>query len=153
MTQAPTELVVSAIIDNEMRYAYTSEERVELVGAIVDEPHPEFSSKVYVWDRPCRESEDGAVREFPGTQLRVATDPAAGYGALNWASREHRELLESFTDSPPDEPPSIRFDTQSDYFFPADALLPLDAIRQAVSEFISSGLRPRSVEWQDGYQV
>ncbi|MFI0468676.1 Imm1 family immunity protein [Saccharopolyspora sp. 5N102] len=147
MTQATT-MVVSAIIDNQMRHVYTAEERAELVGVVVDQPHLEFSSKLYVWDRPCREETD----EYPSAQLRVATAPDAGYGALNWASWGEVDggVFDSFTETPPADPVSIRFDTQSDYYFPADALLPLRKIREALAEFFTTGRKPSCVAWQDG---
>ncbi|MBB5159319.1 hypothetical protein BJ970_006918 [Saccharopolyspora phatthalungensis] len=141
---------MSAVIDKTVRHAYTAGECTELVRAAVRDVHLDFSSKFYVWDRPCG---DGDNDELPPSQLRIATDPVAGYGALNWAGFEGSEddgCFDSCTESPPANPPRIRFDIQSDYYFPADTLLPLDVIQDALFEYCRTGRRPSNVQWQEG---
>ncbi|WP_030229144.1 DddA-like double-stranded DNA deaminase toxin [Actinoalloteichus caeruleus] len=71
--------IVSAVVDNDWRYATTPADRDALVQLVVDEQHLDWASLLYV----CGHRVSREVRG-PGWQLRVSTDPARGMGALNW---------------------------------------------------------------------
>ncbi|AUS79493.1 hypothetical protein C1701_15320 [Actinoalloteichus sp. AHMU CJ021] len=142
-------VVVTAIIDNVRHYALTREERADLVRRIVDEPHPGWASLVFVWDRPAGE---GSGREaWPNTQLRVSTKPGL-VGAMNWVGpvpTNEPGPWDSLNPTPFDGEP-VDFDPSVPLFFPPSASLPIEHVRQAVTEYFQTGRRPECVQWQPG---
>jgi hypothetical protein len=49
--------------------------------------------------------------------------------------------------TPLSNPPFIPVDGHVPYYFPPYAVLPLPAVRDAVTEYLQTGQRPRCVEW------
>ncbi|WP_211256535.1 Imm1 family immunity protein, partial [Actinoalloteichus caeruleus] len=139
--------IVSAVVDNDWRYATTPAERDALARLVVDEPHPAWASLLYVWSH--RVSDDG---RGPDWQLRVFTDPARGVGALNWVGpvpTNDPGPWDSLNPTPFDGEP-VDFDPSVPLFFPPSASLPIEQVRQAVTEYFQTGRRPECVQWQPG---
>ncbi|MCI2418825.1 Imm1 family immunity protein [Saccharopolyspora sp. K220] len=145
--------VVTAIIDNQHRYARTGEEVNSLILTAVAEPH-DWATLFYVWDRPCRESDDGSLHEYPTNQLRLDTEPDAGWGALNYVDTAGRPdapgVWNSLNPEPPRFAPTIWFDPGTPTAFPESAVLPIERVRAALTEFCRTGKRPTCIQWQDG---
>ncbi|GAA4876563.1 Imm1 family immunity protein [Saccharopolyspora cebuensis] len=141
-TEAPT--VITAIIGREFHYARTSAE----LEAVLDLLLVDGESQVFQWDRPCRQSKDGAINEFPADRLRLTCRD--GWGALNYMSPgAHGDLVDSL--GAEEAPPVLPFDEEGDLWFPRSASLPLAEVREAVAEFCRTGLRPTCVRWQPGH--
>ncbi|WP_086821620.1 Imm1 family immunity protein [Allokutzneria sp. NRRL B-24872] len=143
------ELILTAIIDNTFHYARTPDEVAEINRLVVDVAHPGWASLLYLWDRPCRSVAHHHVEDnvYPEHQMRVYTDPAAGWGAINFLDET------SSWDTHNAEPPAdleLWFDPAGGSLFPATAAVPLDAVRVAVAEFTATGQRPKSIHWQPG---
>ncbi|MFB9908841.1 Imm1 family immunity protein [Allokutzneria oryzae] len=145
-----TEVVLSAILDNHMRHARTPEEIAEVVREAVDVTHPLWPTLLYLWDRPCTTFQDDGEHAFPGHQLRVSTDPESGWGALNFvlADEEAGGAWNTLNPEPAETAPELVFDVDAEHHFERTAALPLDTIREAVTEFTTTGERPTSVLWQ-----
>lgn len=149
-------LVVSALVDNDMRYARTDEEIDELVRVVVDEPHPGWASLLYVWDRPCRSWRQGSEPAYPRHRLRVTTDPASGWGAVQWSGPDGDRVTawDSYNPAVPDDAPTLWFDPSGGSEWRRTALMPLPLVRIAVQEYLASGgRRPHRVRWQRAYLV
>ena len=149
-------LVVSALVDNDMRYARTDEEIDELVRVVVDEPHPGWASLLYVADRPCRtwDHEDGPW--YPHLQLRVTTDPDTGWGAVQWLGPDGDRVTawDSYNPAVPDDAPTLWADPSVPVEWRRSALVPLPLVRIAVREYLTSGgRRPSAVRWQRAERV
>ncbi|PKW14143.1 Imm1 family immunity protein [Saccharopolyspora spinosa] len=152
MTIEQTQTVVTAVFHHIFRYARTADEITELTRVIVEQP-PEPVCEVYVWDRPCRSfrEEDGPA--FPGTgRLRVTSNPASGWAALNYMHPGSPDgaLVDSLNPDFTEDTPALLFDPEGDLWFPASASLPLEKVREAVAEYCRTGARPMCVQWQPG---
>ncbi|GAA0518375.1 hypothetical protein GCM10011581_22780 [Saccharopolyspora subtropica] len=144
-------IVVTGILGREWRYARTPDEIRDLVEAIVSEKPRQFS-QVYVWDRPCRQSKDGTINEFPDHRLRVTTYSQDGWGAVNWMhpGAPDGALADSRNPDATEDTPPLLSDPEGDLWFPASASLPLEKVREAVAEYCRTGARPTCVQWQPG---
>jgi hypothetical protein len=142
--------VLTAIVDNDFHYARTAEEIVDLVSLVVDVAHPDRASLLYLWDRPCRSGlhHHGGEGEYPGHQLRVVTDPASGWGAVNFVDTDDLSDASDSLNTEPGEAPELPFDPEGGSFFPASASIPLGLVRAAVAEFAVTGRRPGCLAWQ-----
>ncbi|SDK29701.1 Immunity protein Imm1 [Actinopolyspora mzabensis] len=149
MTTIAISTVVTAILGREFHYARTTEEINEIIDAVLATPH----SQVYAWDRPCRESSDGASDEFPPHRLRISTHPG-GWASVNYhdGTPEHQDLADSYNPTTEDTP-SLLFDPEGDLWFPASASLPLVQARQAIAEYCRTGQRPGCIHWQLGQWI
>ncbi len=140
--------VVTVIVGSEFRYAETPDDVDSVIREVVDQPRP---TQVYVWDRPCRESDDGTVHEYPHRRLRITVDPDAGVGALNYMAPGATDgrLVDSYT---PDADGRTRlvFDPEGDLWFPASATVSVALVEQAIREHIATWARPTCVDWQPG---
>ncbi|GAA4864213.1 hypothetical protein GCM10023222_16080 [Saccharopolyspora cebuensis] len=143
--------MITGIFGHEFRYAWTPDEARDLVDAILY-GEPEQFAQVYVWDRPCRQSEDGTVHEFPPGRLRITTDRENGWGALNYMhpGTPDGDLVDSFNPDTDESAPVLLFDDEGGLLFPRSASLPLDQVRGAIAEFCRTGARPTCVRWQPG---
>ncbi|GAA4884047.1 Imm1 family immunity protein [Saccharopolyspora cebuensis] len=143
--------VVTGILGREFRYAREPGEVAELVEAIINEAPIQFA-QVYVWDRPCRQSHDGSVHEFPRGRLRITAYRDRGWGALNYMhpGAPDGRLVDSYNPDAPNHAPALIFDPEG-ADFPPSASLPLDQVREAVAEYARTGARPTCVQWQPGY--
>ncbi|MFI0468399.1 Imm1 family immunity protein [Saccharopolyspora sp. 5N102] len=148
--------VVTAVIDNQLRYARTDAEVSSLILAALAEQH-DWATLFYVWDRPCRESDDGSLHEYPGNQLRLDADPDSGWGALNYVNTAEESeppgVWNSLNPAPSQDAPTIWFDPGTPTAFPASAVLPIAHVRDAVSEFCLTAKRPHCVQWQPGHWI
>ncbi|WP_073484586.1 Imm1 family immunity protein [Streptoalloteichus hindustanus] len=103
----------------------------------------------YVVERPTY-----GPAEVPDHAIELDVDVAAELGALAYAGPEPEGgPWISLSDSPHPEA-ELYQDLGSGYRFPADAVIPLGLVREAVLEFRrSGGRRPTCVEWQpaDGF--
>lgn len=142
--------VVTGIVGGEMRYAYTPDEYGDLTDQIVSRAQ-RLISQVYVWDRPCRQTEDGSVHEFPRGRLLVSVDAFLGWGALHHMHPgvPGGEIAYSYDPAEPNHAPGLILDPEG-VDFPHTASLPLDVVRQAVAEYMRTGVRPTCVQWQPG---
>ncbi|GAA4013113.1 hypothetical protein GCM10022247_39680 [Allokutzneria multivorans] len=149
------EAVLSAVLDNHMRYARSSEEITALVRQAVDVVHPDWPTLLYLWDRPCTSEEDDGEEGYPGHQLKVSTDPANGWGALHFITEnpDAVQAWETLNPEPSDAAPELLFDAAADSVFGREAALPIETIRVAVTEFVATGQRPESVRWQPSMRV
>ncbi|MCP2333568.1 Immunity protein Imm1 [Actinoalloteichus cyanogriseus DSM 43889] len=140
--------VVSAVVDNDWQYATTSAERATLARLVVDEPHPDWASLLYVCDHRVADDVRG-----PDWQLRVSTDPARGIGAMNWIGPVPSDELgpwDTFNPFADPQAQPILFDGSVPSYFPPSAALPIEDVRRAVAEHLCTGLRPECVRWQPG---
>ena len=146
MTGTRVEKVLTAIVDNDFHYARTADEIADLVRLVVDVAHPDWASLLYLWDRPCRSGlHHGGEGAYPEHQLRVVTDPAAGWGAVNFVDSDDAS---DSRNPDPGEAPALPFDPVGGSFFPASATVPLELVRAAVAEFAVTGRRPSRLSWQ-----
>ncbi len=140
--------VVTAIVGREFRYAETPEDVDNVIRGVIGQSRP---AQVYVWDRRCRQSDDGTVHEFPHRRLRVTVDPDAGVGALNYMDPGAADgaLVDSYN---PDADAGNRlvFDPEGDLWFPASATVSSTLVEQAIREHIATWGRPTCVQWQPG---
>ncbi|GAB3543045.1 hypothetical protein J2S53_000380 [Actinopolyspora lacussalsi] len=152
MTTLETGTVVTAVFHHLFRYAHTANEIDELVRTLVHDP-PRQPAEVYVWDRPCHQSPDGTINEFPRHKLRVCTRPDLGWGAISYhnGTPEQQDLVDSYNPRTTEETPALLFDPEGDLWFPASASIPLEQAREAIAEYCRTGQRPESVRWQPGY--
>ncbi|MGW3471375.1 Imm1 family immunity protein [Saccharopolyspora sp. NPDC000995] len=143
--------VVTGILGHEFRYAQAPDEVRNLVNAIVTEAPLQYS-QIYVWDRPCRQSDDGSIHEFPRGRLRITTNRTTRWGALNYMHPGAPDgvLVDSLNPEATEEIPALLFDPVGDLWFPASASLPLERVREAIAEYCRTGARPTCVQWQPG---
>ncbi|MBB5156413.1 Imm1 family immunity protein [Saccharopolyspora phatthalungensis] len=148
MTIEQDQTVVTAVFHHIFRYARTADEITELSRVIVEQP-PEPVCEVYVWDRPCLSFRDEAGPAFPDSgRLRVSADPTIGWGALNYEGPD-ADLSDSYNPNTREHCPVLPLDTDG-VDFPRSASLPLEKVREAVTEYCRTGARPTCVQWQPG---
>ncbi|SFT66599.1 Immunity protein Imm1 [Actinopolyspora lacussalsi subsp. righensis] len=142
--------VVTGILGGEFRYAYTPAELDDLTKRIAT-PTYHLISQVYVWDRPCRENDDGSIHEFPRGRLMVSVNPFLGWGALHYMhpGAPNGALVYSYNPEEPNHAPSLVLDPEG-LDFPHTSSLPLEDVRAAVTEYGRTGTRPECVRWQPG---
>ncbi|WP_019856328.1 Imm1 family immunity protein [Actinopolyspora mortivallis] len=142
--------VVTGILGHRFHYARTPEEITEIIDAVLDTPH----SQVYSWDRPCRQSDDGAGDEFPPHRLRISTHPE-GWAAISYhdGTPEQQDLADSYNPHATEDTPPLLFDPEGQLFFPATASIPLDQARHALTEYCHTGRRPTCIHWQLGQWI
>lgn len=148
MTSTDTAIVVSVLFHHVIRHAYTGEEVEGLAREIVETP-PRPVCEVYVWDQPCRFTEDGQP-VFPDRRLLVSSNPTTGWGALNYFNPGAPDgLADSLNPDADENTPVLPLDTDG-IDFPRSASLPLETVREAIAEYCRTGLRPTCVQWQPG---
>jgi len=87
--------------------------------------------------------------EFPPQGLTAVVE--YGHGALGRYVEQDggsRFYVSSNRDPFP-SPPVIRYDTGGDSLFPRRSVLSLDQIHAAIEEYILTGQRPASVDWEE----
>lgn len=139
--------VATAVVDGHRSYAHERRDKPALVDALLRPSRPGSACHLYAWDRPY----DNEELPGPYQQLRVVTAVDDGLGVLNFTEETEDGELRSWhthNPDPPSEAPVLSFDLGSPLTFPKDALLPLEQIRSALTEFAEEGLRPASVQWQ-----
>ncbi|WP_229679738.1 Imm1 family immunity protein [Saccharopolyspora thermophila] len=115
---------------------------------IIEDP-PRSVCEVYLWDRPCRSFRDPDGPAFSDSgRLRVSTNPAIGWGALNYQGPD-ANLSDSYNPDASEHSLVLPLDTDG-IDFPRLASLPLDQVREAVAQYCRTGLRPTCVQWQLG---
>jgi immunity protein Imm1 of predicted polymorphic toxin system len=70
------------------------------------------------------------------------------WGALHYSGRDYREGCFSKGDTYADAPELLYYYMNSDTEYPPDAEISSAAVRRAAEEFMTTGKRPTSVEWQ-----
>ncbi|MEV5754954.1 Imm1 family immunity protein [Actinoallomurus sp. NPDC052308] len=87
-----------------------------------------------------------------GLDVGIRADPAGDVGVLRYSGREWRDGVYSTSQHGPS--PAVGDEGKlwyDDSPFPADAELPIDTIREAVREFMTTGgARPQCITWQPG---
>ncbi|SFS96037.1 Imm1 family immunity protein [Saccharopolyspora flava] len=140
-----TPTVITAIVHNDYRYARTGAEVERLLDDIITTTS-DWASLLYASDRPF--ADDSDVR--PIRQLRVSVE--TGWGALNFVNEVKTDdthgTWDSWNSKPPVHTPNIWFDPGTPTAFPTSAALPIALVRQAMSEFCRTGVRPECVRWQ-----
>ncbi|SDP17478.1 Immunity protein Imm1 [Actinopolyspora xinjiangensis] len=149
MTTVETGTVVSVLYRRDLRHAHTDDELDALVREITENP-PRPVCEVFVWDRPCRFVLDGEP-EFPDARLLVSSSPNTGWGALNYVDPHtpHGRVVDSYNPDAEANAPILPLDPDG-ADFPNSAALPLEQVREAITEYCRTGQRPTRVEWQPG---
>jgi hypothetical protein len=141
---------VTAIIGGEMRYAACDDEIEELVGAVFAESRGGWAVKLFAWHGRGLDR-GGTGGPLAGHQLRVVTDLASGWGALNFLQYVPQAIgwtgWDSLNPEHPHDAPELPFG-RSPLKFPRNAALPLDIVRSAVREYCRWAERPACAEWQ-----
>ncbi|SDN06305.1 Imm1 family immunity protein [Allokutzneria albata] len=140
-------MIVSAIIGNEFRYAHTADE----IDALIDEAfsgHFSYAvSRFYLSDRPCSNGdEDGNGHHYPGHALGLGTSDDGQFAALHFYATG--VLVQSLNEPPLPDAPAVIYNTESDLYFPANAVIDQGTARIAVVEYCRTGTQPSSVDWQ-----
>ncbi|WP_019855639.1 Imm1 family immunity protein [Actinopolyspora mortivallis] len=150
MTTVETGTVVSVLYRRELRHAHTDEELEVLVREIVENP-PRPVCEVFVWDRPCRFVID-AEPDFPDARLLVSSSPNTGWGALNYIAPHAPDgrVVDSYNPDAGAEAPVLLLDPDGGVDFSTSAALPLEQVREAITEYCRTGQRPSCVQWQPG---
>ncbi|SFT93010.1 Immunity protein Imm1 [Actinopolyspora lacussalsi subsp. righensis] len=152
MTSIDTRTVVTVVFRHLFRYAYTSDEIAELIETVLTEP-PLPICEIYVWDRPCRSIRDEDGPAFPADgRLRIACPADQPWAALNYINPGAPDgaLVDSYNPHTTEETPPLLFDPEGDLWFPSSASLPLEQVREAITEYCRTGQRPSCVQWQPG---
>ncbi|MFF1417332.1 Imm1 family immunity protein [Streptomyces sp. NPDC058280] len=101
-----------------------------------------------------------ADERWPSNYLYVSVNTRDGYGALKWwASSVPNEAPEddvarfvwtSVHSNPPQFDPEMIADPGTPSYYPREAAIPVEQVREALEEFcrIRTGARPESVSWQ-----
>lgn len=100
-----------------------------------------------IWDS------DGASGHAVDHQLRVVTDPTAGWGALNFLECTTPAFWQGWNSCnvhPDNQAPQLPFG-QGGLVFPRNAALPLQAVYNAALEYGHTGTRPATVLWQQAH--
>ncbi|PRW62098.1 Imm1 family immunity protein [Actinopolyspora mortivallis] len=152
MTTIDTPIVVTAIPDgNPALHADTSEDTHTLIERVLAiDTEQRRTTLVCAWDRPARSQHDEGGSLYPDSYLRVASHPPTGWGALWWVGEHHGRpsLLVTHDPTGPHDRPELTFDIDADEFFPTTAALPLEAVRRALHDYISTAQLPTRVGWQ-----
>ncbi|MGP4015099.1 Imm1 family immunity protein [Saccharopolyspora sp. 5N708] len=141
-----TRMVVTALFGRERRFAADT---IGIRELIRDGLRAERARGVcfYVWDRP----HDRSVDDRPGHQLRVNVDESVTWGAINFVQEgDGGGVWDTHNPEPLVNVPTVWFDATTPTPFECSAVLPIEAIHQALVEFCRTGKRPRCVQWQDG---
>lgn len=140
--------VVSAISGGAHRpwhYAHTDTERHELIRRLLSEAHGHVL--LYVWHRPA----GGDTNQFPRQQLKIVYN--AGVGAAHYANSDPEHGLVGAwlaqADQPPTDPPTVIYDPWDPerVTLPANALLPIDALREIAEDYATTRQRPTGAQW------
>ncbi|SHF16914.1 Imm1 family immunity protein [Streptoalloteichus hindustanus] len=113
-----------------------------------EQPNPPV---LYARERPRR-----GRRQRPDHQLTFDLSAAADVGALAYLGEDPDEPGENatgawvtHTELPVGDAPPLYLDKHVPYQFPTSSALPLERVRAALHEFMTTGQRPRCVQWQD----
>ncbi|WP_030154757.1 Imm1 family immunity protein [Glycomyces sp. NRRL B-16210] len=118
--------------------AATAEELGRIIDDLLEQPFEYSMANFYIAER---ETED------PIVELSVGVDPDRGVGSLQFLNGEGRWFSKGHT-STYDEVSYCYYGNGCTY--PRDSELPVEALRAAAAEFLSSdGERPASVAWQE----
>ncbi|MFS8365052.1 Imm1 family immunity protein [Streptomyces sp. CWNU-52H] len=97
---------------------------------------------------------------WPNNYLYVSVNTQNGYGALKWWTTSipegspeddvNRSVWTSGVSDPPSFDPWLISDPGNPSYYPREAAVPVELVREAVEEFCRSrtGARPRCVPWQ-----
>ncbi|MFF3838253.1 Imm1 family immunity protein [Streptomyces sp. NPDC001930] len=96
---------------------------------------------------------------WPSNYLHVAVNVNSGYGALRWfssevlegASEDHvsRFVWISENPDPPSFDPRLILDPPTPLYYPSEAALPVEKVREVLEEYCQelTGARPESIRW------
>jgi hypothetical protein len=167
--QPPDSVPVGTTRDIAWPKAYNDDERRSLLREIQAELDGQKRREcaIYTWDRPCRSNGHFERDEDSGFGLWIYDDDPKfpqqfppqgmwavaefGYGALSfWEKRNGKPVLYvSSNDEPFQEPPILRYDTDSMSLFPRVSVVPLELLHVTVEEYIFAGQRPTKVNWME----
>lgn len=104
-----------------------------------------FNTNFYVWDRPV-----GMGNGTPKTKLQVGYFARFGGAAFFDESQPQGDdwAWIALPAEPMEDAPLVYFNQEDDVVFPARAVMPLDELRELVVEWVETGRRPGSIEWQ-----
>lgn len=115
-----------------------------LVDALLAEPMENRTAALYHMDRPLNQA------GVPDHEFHIAVMPGGTTGAVRYMGRADGEWGTWFARGDSGKTGTVLFYYMGhDREFPADAEIPLDLVRVAAREFLTStGQRPTSVTWQ-----
>ncbi|MCO1575512.1 Imm1 family immunity protein [Crossiella sp. SN42] len=152
-----TETVVSALVNNRLRYARQPSE----VEALLAEALSPGAGVVqwFVSDREASTGTDGRQRYYPDVRLLTSVGEDGVSAAVSYLAPKSEEfpdgvLVDSLAEQLSPEPVELTFDWQSGLTFPETAAVPIAAVEEAVREFCRTGGRqPTAVRWQPGQHI
>lgn len=138
---------VTAIIGEQMYYAYDEDQLTSLLDVVFEEPHSGWAGRLAAWSDDMARS--GSA---PDHRLRVSVDLATGWAALNFLQEApetaHWEGWNTYNDAFPAQAPELAFG-RSSFTFPQSASMPVQQARAAVEEYCHQGEQPTSVKWRE----
>lgn len=122
-------------------YGYTDDERATVVDMLLAEPGPQVF-QLYMWDRPA------GGRDFPLVYLTVAVDGPVGAAHFydHYAKQDADAAVVTIGTMPSSA--TVMFRPDAGIVFPPDAVVSRDELRELMTEFATTGMRPVTVRWR-----
>jgi hypothetical protein len=134
---------VTAIVEDEVWYAYTAAELEGLLEEVLGKAHVGWAGSLAAWGDGSHEWDH---------RLRVSTDVLTGWGALNFLYHSRKaagwEGWNSFNEELPAWAPELPFG-RGPWRFPQSASLPLEQVKGAVEQYCETRGLPTCVKWQE----
>ena len=120
-----------------------------LIDALLEQGWENRTAALYHMDRPTTDL------DLPDHEFHVAVDPDTNTGALRYMGDWQGQDGTWFSQGDSGKAGTVlHFYVGSDIEFPADSEIPLDVVRTAVKEFLTTaGQRPTNVAWQPHWSM
>ena len=142
-----TMIVTASLTTGVARVTHGPSESLRLIDEILRTEHIEWETTVSVGDVEFHRTKHGP---FPNHQLRISVRPSAGVAALNYTDHDDplMPIANSFNPDGPSFNVNLIFNGSTGSVFPRSAVIPIEAARKALIQWLNTRKRPTCIEWQ-----
>lgn len=141
-------MIVTALLTTGVaQVSHGLDECIALIDEILQIDHVDGESTLSVGEVEFHSSKEGP---FPNNQMRVSVSLPTGYAALNYMDHDNRDhpIFNSFNPKRPLPEVYLIFNGTTGSVFPRAAAIPIAEAREALIEWVKTGVRPTCIEWR-----